>query len=102
MIPATEKDLENVVLDFERFKKLGNGEMKSAWLAASGRGFSEIVESNGNDILLIRDTDNKFIVFSYTTEKEKPQQVEKKDAVKFHVDRLVLKCGEVKPDKGKE
>lgn len=99
MIPATEKDLENILLDFERFKRLGNGEMKSAWLAASGRGFNDIVESNGNDICLIRDTDKKFIVFSYMTELQKPQQVEKKNSVKFHIDRSVLKCGEIKPDK---
>lgn len=90
MIPATETDLKNILLDFEAFKKLGNGEMKSAWLAASGRGFSEIVKSNKNDILLVRDTDKKFIVFSYMTEKPKPQETEIKSSVKFHVDESVL------------
>jgi hypothetical protein len=95
MTPATEKDLENILLDFERFKKLGNGEMKAAWLAASGRGFSEIVKSNKNDILLIRDTDKKFIVFSYMPQiQQVPEAIERKNVVKFHVDESVLKGGD--------
>jgi hypothetical protein len=102
MIPANEKDLENLMEDYTKFRNLGNGEMKAAWLAASGRGFSDIVESNKNDILLIRETDKKFIVFSYATETQKPQQVENKNSVKFHVDRSVLKCCEIKPDNREE
>lgn len=90
MIPATEKDIENVVLDFNNFIKLGNGEMKSAWLAASGRGFNEIVKSNKNDILLMRDTDKKFIVFSYSIETKQPENIERKSIVKFHVDESIL------------
>jgi hypothetical protein len=94
MIPATEKDLENIMLDFEHFKKLGNGIMKSAWLAASGRGFNEIVKSNKNDILLVRESDQKFIVYSYVDVRKmvKPPD-DLIHVIKFHIDESVLKGG---------
>lgn len=93
MIPATEKDLENILLDFEHFKRLGNGEMKAAYLAASGRGFTEIVDSNHDNIKLLRMTDEKFIVFSYSLKgDEKPVvQAALGRVVKFHIDESVLK-----------
>jgi hypothetical protein len=91
MIPATEKDLENLMEDYTKFRNLGNGEMKAAYLAASGRGFIEIVKSNKNDILLIRESDKKFIVFSYISEIKEPQEIERKSVIKFHIDESVLK-----------
>jgi hypothetical protein len=86
MIPANEKDLENLMEDYTKFRNLGNGEMKAAYLAASGRGFTEIVKSNKTDILLMRETDKKFIVFSYSIEKTQPENIERKSIVKFHND----------------
>jgi hypothetical protein len=90
MIPATERDLENIMEDYTKFCNLGNGEMKAAYLAASGRGFIEIVKSNKNDILLMRESDKKFIVFSYMTETQEPQTIERKSVIKFHIDKSII------------
>jgi hypothetical protein len=99
MIPATANDLENILLDFNNFVKLGNGAMKAAWLAASGRGFADIIVSNKNHTLLMRDTDKKFIVFTYIIETNQPEAVESKSIVKFHIDESCFKGGDNEKEK---
>jgi hypothetical protein len=72
--------------------------MKSAWLAASGRGFNEIAKSHKNDILLVRDTDKKFIIYSYIGVPELERPPEKNNGtIKFHIDESVFKGGDVRP-----
>ena len=93
MIPATQTDLENITIDYQEFLKLGNSEMKAAWLAVSGRGFTEIIKSNKNHTLLLRESDNKFIVYTYLIEDLKPQEVVRKMVSSFHIDESALKGG---------
>jgi hypothetical protein len=91
MMPATQTDLDNITKDYQEFLKLGNSEMKAAWLAVSGRGFTEIIKSNKNHTQLLRESDNKFIIYTYETEDLKPQEVVRKTISSWHIDESVLK-----------
>ena len=65
MTPATEQELVEIRRDFEQFQKLGNGILKSAYLATSGRGFTEIkaIGLYDKSMLLCRESDNSFICY---------------------------------------
>lgn len=92
MKPASAEELLEVRTDFVRFLQLGNSDLKSAYLAASGRGFSNLLKSNRAAVLLERDEDHKYIICSYP---EKPDsevalKIANERIIRFHTDSTVF------------
>lgn len=92
MKQATEQELMEIRNDFLKFLELNNGELKAAYLAASGRGFTELIKSNRDAVLLKRDTDGKYIVCSYPDKPEIEKVTPKKPEriIRFHTDTTIF------------
>jgi hypothetical protein len=94
MIPATEEDLKNIQRDFDEFRRLGDTDLKAAYLAISGRGFDEIVKTGDttDSIMMHRAEDDKFVICSFPL-KEAVRPVISSilpRIVRFHVDEGVM------------
>ena len=89
MKPATEEEIKQLKHDYEQFIKLGNGVLKAAYLATSGRGFTEIKGAINNTVILCRENDNSFICFS-SSYKRTPATVDF-EVVGFSTDLEFLK-----------
>lgn len=91
MKQATEAELLEIRTDFIHFLNLNNGELKSAYLAASGRGFTNLVKSNRDAVLLKRDTDNKYLVCSYPEKPIEEKVTQKPERIiRFHTDATIF------------
>jgi len=92
MKPADENELVELRTDFLRFLQLNNTELKSAYLAASGRGFVNLMKSNRDAVLLERDRDHNYIVCSYPVKPEIEKVTEKslERIIRFHTDSTIF------------
>lgn len=87
MKPASENDLSELRKDYAGFLNLKNSELKSAYLACSGRGFNNVVKSGRDVVMMERETDHAFVVCSYPRTAYEIVQHEEKRAVRFHTDQ---------------
>jgi hypothetical protein len=93
MTPTNKIELRQLQEDYEGFLKKGFGIMKAAYFAASGHGFTNLINLSRDGVMLSRETDNNFVVVSYplndVTIKEtitQPMRI-----VSFHTDETILK-----------
>lgn len=89
MKPVEENEVKEIERDYSLFLKMNNSELKAAYLAASGRGFVNIVKSGRDSILLERETDHKYIVCSYPQKREEVI-VTKERNIRFHTDTTIF------------
>lgn len=93
MKPASDEELGDLMEDFFKFCGLGNTELKAAYLAASGRGFVNIIHSTKDAVQLQRETDGKYIICHYPFKLEEIPVVEirGKRNICFHTDTKIFK-----------
>jgi hypothetical protein len=89
MKPASDEDIENIRIDYERFLSLGQSKLKSAYLAVSGRGFLNVIKTGTNVVMLERESDHRYIICSYP-QVDIPEKPQNEMIVRFHVDKKVL------------
>jgi hypothetical protein len=94
MIPATEKELVEIRCDFIKLLQLKNSELKAAYLAVTGRGFTNMVEHIGDTILMEREGDNHFVVCSHRIEYRDPIS-DSRQVIRFSTDIEYFKKGKV-------
>jgi len=93
MNPASEIELRGMKEEFEKLLTQGNGQLKAAYLAASGRGYVNLLELNRDNVKLFRESDDTFIICSYPLtdcsfqeEVSRPMRI-----VSFHTNETILK-----------
>jgi len=92
MKPVEEKELIEIRTDFVKFLQLNNTELKSAYLAVSGRGFTNLLQSSRDAVLLEREHDHNFVVCSYPLKPEPEKATEKsiERIIRFHTDSTIF------------
>lgn len=91
MKPIEEEELQNVRVDYLHFLQLNNTPLKSAYLAASGRGFTNLICSDRNAVLLEREKDGVFLCCSYPQKPIEEKTTDKEERIiRFHNDKSIF------------
>jgi hypothetical protein len=88
MQPASEEDLKKVQQYYDGYRKDGNTELKSAYLAITGAGFVEAVESEATKVKYRRPSDDNYVVCSFALNQPQVSIIASQcgRVVKFFVD----------------
>jgi hypothetical protein len=85
MNQATKETIKNLIQDYYGLKALGNSVMKSAYLSATGRGYTEVVNSDKDSMLLRRPIDDTYICITIPEKEIETKVIIRERVAMFHI-----------------